>query len=143
MSGDWLSVTSTGIEPTPLGKAVVESPSFAGRAPMPPMPTLIALKRVAFAGASGSSGPPDIASTQMLPAPSAGTLPPSGSSRQPNISSGSIWPMTWRAVTARGRSGLTIESRGATTSTTASEPALFGTSGATAHFTPNIEYASV
>ena len=61
----------------------------------------------------------------MLPAPSADTLPFSGPSRQPNMSSGSIWPMTCRAVTARGRFGSRIESSGALTFTTLSEPAFF------------------
>ena len=73
----------------------------------------------------------------MLPAPSAGTLSRSGSAKQPNTSSGSIWPMRWRAVTGRGRSGLTMLSSGAETVTTSSEPALFGMPGATMHFTPN------
>src|SRR3990167_5267397 len=36
-SGDCASVISTGIEPTPLGKAAVAIPSFAGRAPLPPL----------------------------------------------------------------------------------------------------------
>ena len=73
----------------------------------------------------------------MLPAPSAGTRPLSGSSKQAKTSSGSVWPMRWRAVTGRGRSGSTIESSGQDTVTTSSEPALFGMPGATMHFTPN------
>ena len=103
---------------------------------MPPMPIEITLKREASALAPSTCGPPERPSTHMLPAPSAGTLPPSGSSKQSNTSSGSIWPITWRAVTARGRSGCTIESSGAATVTTSSEPALFGMPGATMHFTP-------
>ena len=104
---------------------------------MPPMPMEITLKREASGFAPSTCGPPDRPSTHMLPAPSAGTLPSSGWSKQPNTSSGSIWPMTWRAVTARGRSGWTIESSGQETVTTSSEPALFGMPGATTHFTPN------
>ena len=98
-SGDCASVISTGIAPTPLGKAVVDRPSLAGRAPMPPMPIEITLKRVASGFAPSICGPPERPRIHMLPAPSAGTLPRSGSSKQPNTSSGSIWPMTWRAVT--------------------------------------------
>ena len=134
ITGACVSVTSTGMPPTPDGNAVVASPSLAGRAPMPPRPTLIVLK--AFVP---SAAAPAIASTQMLPALSPGTWPCSAASRQPNIRSGSIWPTTWRAVTGAGRSGCTMLPGSARTSKQASEPALFGTSGAIRHFRPNTE----
>jgi hypothetical protein len=132
-SGACASVTSTGMPPTPLGNAVVDSPSLSGRAPVPPRPTLITLK-----GAPCSRSRL-IASTQMLPADSAGTRPPIACSRHPNIRSGSICPTTWRAVTGLGRCGWTMLPSGARTSKGSSEPALLGTSGATMHFRPNTE----
>ena len=57
--------------------------------------------------------------------------------RQPNTTSGSMWPTVCRAATARGRLTLSRQPSGALAVIGASEPALFGTSGATRHFTPN------
>jgi hypothetical protein len=44
--------------------------------------------------------------------------------------------MTWRIATAHGRGAFKIDPSGALTVIGASEPALFGTAGATRHFTP-------
>ena len=57
--------------------------------------------------------------------------------RQPNTVSGSIWPTVWRAATARGRFTFSKQPSGAVAVIGAKEPALFGTSGATRHLTPN------
>ena len=46
-------------------------------------------------------------------------------------------PTVCRAATARGRLTLRTQPSGALAVIGASEPALFGTSGATRHFTPN------
>ena len=51
--------------------------------------------------------------------------------------SGSIWPMTWRAVTAQGRGAFRMHPSGAVTRTVASEPALFGIVAPTMQRTPN------
>ena len=95
-SGDSDSVTSTGMAPTPLGNAVTDRPSFPGRAPIPPIPTFITLKREAFSPGAPPAFAPAFAKgrTQMLPALSAGILPGRACARQPKATSASIWPMT-------------------------------------------------
>src|SRR5882757_11385883 len=141
MTGDTASLTSIGTFLTPLGKAVADSPSLPGRAPVPPAWKLMTLKGMAFTVSDGSPpvepGPPSANRFHRHDVPSAGTLPPSAWCRQPNITSGSIWPVTWRAATGAGFWALRIESTGAVTRITDSEPSLFGTLGATMHFTPN------
>ena len=60
-------------------------------------------------------------------APSAGTTSPSALCRQPNTTSGNIWPMMWRADTAQGGCALRMQSAGALMRTGANDPALLGT----------------
>ena len=79
----------------------------------------------------------------MLPALSAGIRPGRACARQPKATSGSIWPMTCRAVTGLGCTGCTADPGSATARNTLSEPWLFGTSGATMHLRPKQVYASV
>ena len=139
--GDTASLTSIGTFFTPLGKAVAESPSAPGRAPVPPAWKLMTLNGLAWTVSDGSSpvepGPPSANRFHRHDVPSAGTWPPSAWCRQPNITSGSIWPVTWRAATGAGFRALRIEFGGAVTRITDSEPSLLGTLGATMHFTPN------
>ena len=52
------------------------------------------------------------------------------------MTSGSIWPITWRVATAQGGGALRIEPAGAVTRTGASEPALFGMAPPTTQRTP-------
>ena len=70
--------------------------------------------------------------------PSAGT--PSGIAccRQPNTTSGSIWPMIERPATGAGCLAFRMQPSGAVTRMVASEAALLGTCGATMHFTPKL-----
>src|SRR5262249_9532103 len=123
------------------GNAVADSPSLPGRAPVPPEWKLAMLKRVAPTSSAGSTstapGPPTACRFHRHDVPSAGTPPPSAWRRQPNTTWGSIWPVTWRAATGDGGLALRIVPSGALTRITDSEPALFGTLGATMHFTPN------
>src|ERR1700730_6967677 len=125
MTGDTASVTSIGTFLTPLGKAVGDSPSLLGRAPVPRAWKPMELEGMAFTVSAGSPsvrpGPPRANRFHRHEVPSAGTPPPSAWCRQPNITSGNICPVTWRGVTR----------------ITDSEPSLFGTLGATMHFTPN------
>ena len=72
----------------------------------------------------------------MLPALSAGIRPGRAFARHPKATSGSICPMTCRAVTGLGRTGWTADPGSATARNTLSEPWLLGTSGATMHFRP-------
>ena len=134
-------MTSTGVLRTPLGNAVAARPSFVGRAPMPPEWKASTLKARAFATAAGSAltrpGPPKRYSVQLHDAPSAGTPPGSACARQPKITSGSICPTTWRTATGAGCAAFRIEPSGARMRIVASDPSLFGTAGATMHFTPN------
>src|SRR5262249_36907108 len=135
-SGDSFSVISTGTTPTPLGHAVVLSPSLPGRAPVPPSPTFSTLNDLPWARV------PAIGSTQIDPALSAGTRPSSAWASAPNITSGSIWPITCRAVTGAGRSGATQVPSSTSTWKGSSEPAVFGIAGAMMHLRPKTEYAS-
>src|SRR4029450_3140546 len=138
--GDTASLTSIGTFLTPLGKAVAERPSAPGRAPVPPAWKLMTLNDCAWAASAGPPsvrpGPPIANRFHRHDVPSAGTPPPSAWCRQPNITSGNIWPVTWRAATGAGFCALRIESLGAVTRITDSEPSLLGTLGATMHFTP-------
>ncbi len=126
---------------TPDGNAVALSPSLVGRAPAPPQWKITvlnsgsALASVPSSTSSTSDPPPKICGFHSDEAPSAGT----GITwwRQPNTTSGSIWPTVWRAATGHGRFTLSTQPSGALTLIGASEPALFGTSGATRHLTPN------
>ncbi len=139
--GEIVSLTSAGTLRTPLGKAVADRPSRPGRAPVPPAWKLMMLKAMAFTVSAGSPstlpGPPVAERFHRHEAPSAGTPPPSAWCRQPNITSGSIWPVTWRAATGEGCLAFRMQPSGALMRITSSEPSLFGTLGATMHFTPN------
>jgi hypothetical protein len=79
----------------------VEAILARSRAPVPPRPTLSTLNLVPEMPSLASG------STQIEPALSAGNAPSSARARQPNIRSGSICPITCRAVTGAGRSGCT------------------------------------
>ncbi|MCY1526519.1 hypothetical protein D9M68_615470 [compost metagenome] len=114
---------------------MADSPSLPGRAPVPPVEKLVALKRgpassaacsSAFAPASGS--PPTRCRFHKDEAPSAGTWSARAWRRAPKTASGSSCPIMWRAVTAAGKRAFRIEPSGAETSISESEPALFGTS---------------
>ena len=72
----------------------------------------------------------------MHDAPSAGATPGSACSKQPSTTSGSIWPIACRAETGAGNSAFRMQPAGARTVTSASEPALFGTSLPTTQRTP-------
>lgn len=88
------SITSTGMARTPLGNAVPDSPSWAGRAPLPPL-----LKKTVSKDSPGAF-PPSLArrprncTLHRQDEPSAGTRPGNACARHPNTTSGSIWPMT-------------------------------------------------
>jgi hypothetical protein len=57
--------------------------------------------------------------------------------RQPNTTSGSIWPVTWRMQTAAGLRALRMQPSGADTVSGSSEPALLGMLLATMQPRPN------
>src|SRR5215471_8357845 len=126
-----VSVASTGIVRTPDGNDVALRPSLVGRAPAPPQWKMTvlnsgsALASVPSSTSSTSEPPPKICGFQSEEAPSAGTPP------------GNICPTVWRAATGHGRFTLSTQPSGALTLIGAREPALFGTSGATRHLTPN------
>src|SRR5215212_9215671 len=111
--GEIVSLTSTGTLRTPLGKAVADRPSRPGLAPVPPAWKLMMVKTFALMVSAGSPsarpGPPSADRFHKHDAPSAGTPPFSAWWRQPNITSGSIWPVTWRAATGAGFRALRIE----------------------------------
>ena len=69
--------------------------------------------------------------------PSAGTRSGIAWARQPNTTSGSIWPMMWRMQTAAGLAALRMQPSGADTVSGASEPALLGMRAATMQPRPN------
>ena len=69
--------------------------------------------------------------------PSAGTRSGTTWRRQPKVTSGSIWPMTWREATALGLGAFRIVSAGADTVSGSSEPALLGMCVATTQPRPN------
>src|SRR6516165_7841641 len=141
--GDIASLTSTGMLRTPLGNAVADRPSLPGRAPAPPAWKLITLNGIACAVCDGSPparpGPPSANRFHRHELPSAGTLSGIAWCRQPNITSGSSWPVTWRVATGAGHLTLRMQSSGAEMRMTESEPSLLGTFGATMHFTPKEE----
>ena len=128
---------------TPDGNAVALRPSFSGRAPAPPQWKITVensgsvFASVPSSTSSTSEPPPKICGFHSDDAPSAGTPPGMTCCRQPNTTSGSIWPTVWRAATGHGRLTLSTQPSGALTVIGSSEPALFGTSGATRHLTPN------
>ena len=99
------------------------------------------LNAMALAVSAGSPsvrpGPPSANRFHRQDVPSAGTLSGIAWCRQPNITSGSIWPVTWRAATGEGCLAFRMQPSGAVTRITDSEPSLLGTLGATMHFTPN------
>src|SRR3954452_21017883 len=137
------SMISTGTLFTPLGNAVADKPSLLGRAPVPRAWNESTLNGVPPATLSLTPCPPRSCGTHSADAPSAGAPLVSAWRRQPNTTSGSMWPITWRMATAQGRGAFKIEPSGALTVIGASEPALFGMPGATRHFTPNAVYAVV
>jgi hypothetical protein len=100
-------------------------------------------RRSSAGSASTRPWPPIRRTFHKQDVPSAGT--PSGIAwrRQPNTTSGSIWPMMLRACTAAGNGAFRMQPSGAVTRMVASEAALFGMRGPTMHFTPNVVYASV
>src|SRR5262249_27340058 len=120
---------------TPDGNAVALSPSLVGRAPAPPQWKMTVLN----SGSALASVPSSTSSTSEPPPKICGTGTPPGITwcRQPNTTSGSICPTVWRDATGHGRFTLSTQPSGAPTLIGASEPALFGTSGATRHLTPN------
>ena len=131
-AGPACSVASTGMVITPEGKAVASSPSRPGRAPEPPELKSRSSARRASAGAS-APGWSESWKLHSAPAPSAGTRSGRSWSSAPNTTSGTMWPMTWRSATGAGGRAFTIVPSGAVTVKGASDPALLGTSGATAH----------
>ena len=121
-----VSITSTGVVAIPLGKLVVDRPSFVGLAPVPPAAKNTVTKRFRPA--------PRTVVSQMFPAPSASTRPGMIPARAPNTAWGRKWPTMCRAATAAGHRGLRIEPSGAVTSSGWKLPSLWGTSGQMAHF---------
>src|SRR5580692_622010 len=138
-----LSVAAAAIKRTPDGNAVALKPSFPGRAPAQPQWKITeensgsVLASVPSSTSSTSEPPPKICGFHNAEAPSAGTPPGMTFARQPNTTSGSIWPTVCRAATGHGLLTLSRQPSGALTVIGSSEPALFGTSGATRHLTPN------
>src|SRR6201987_4083948 len=137
-----VSVASTGIVRTPEGNAVALSPSLVGRAPAPPQWKITAenigsaFASVPSATSSTSEPPPKICGFHKDEAPSAGTPPAIACCKHPATTSGNICPTVWRAATGHGPLTLSTQPSGALTVIGSSEPALFGTSGATRDFTP-------
>ena len=56
--GAMASLISTGVLRTPEGKAVADSPSAAGRAPVPPLWNRLTVKGVAFSKRPATPCPP-------------------------------------------------------------------------------------
>ncbi len=117
---------------------MVDSPSLVGRAPVPPLwigsvANTVALPLTATLAALRSE------TSHRHAVPSAGTRPGRALCRQPNITSGSVWPIMWRIATGAGSWALTMQPAGATTRIGSSEPALFGISGPTMQRMPNTE----
>ncbi|MNF03425.1 hypothetical protein D3C80_2027410 [compost metagenome] len=75
---------------------------------------------------------------QRQDAPSAGTFSGANWRRQPNTTSGSIWPSTWRMATGAGRWALRMQTSGADTVNRSSEPELFGMPGISADISANV-----
>src|SRR5262249_15976015 len=115
-SGPVVSITSTGDEATPLGKAVVDRPSAVGRAPVPPAEKKTLTKR--------SRPAPRTVVSQIPPAPSAITRPGRTRSRAPKTACGMEWPAIWRGATAGGKRQLKIDPSGAVTDTGRKLPSL-------------------
>src|SRR5260370_27291856 len=140
-TGAMVSVISTGTLRTPLGKAVADRPSSLGLAPVPPEWNDVTLNGVAFCSTAGSPStlpmPPISRTFHRQDLPSAGTPCGSACCRQPNTTSGSIWPMMLRAATGAGCLAFRMQPSGAVTRMVASDAALLGTCGATMHLTPN------
>ena len=144
--GPTCSVASTDMVRTPLGKAVALSPSRRGRAPVPP---LLNIK----ISAGGRSRPPEAPLPEAAPPrtptarapawkfhsapePSAGTTSGRTSARAPRHRSVTKWPITWRTDTGSGGRALRMHPAGALTVNGASEAALLGVPGASAHSRP-------
>ena len=77
-------MTSTGVVAIPLGKLVVDRPSFVGRAPVPPAAKNTVMNR--------SWPAPLTVVSQMLPAPSASTRSGMIPTNAPNTAWGRKWP---------------------------------------------------
>src|ERR1700692_142281 len=137
-----LSVASTVIVRPPDGNAVALKPSFSGRAPAPPQWKITVensgsvLASVPSSTSSTSEPPPKICGFHSADAPSAGTPPGLTFCKQPHTPAGTICPTVARAATGHGGLTLSRQPSGALTVIGSSEPALFGTSGATRHLTP-------
>ena len=128
MTGAAASAISTETAPTPEGKAVVDSPSELGRAPIPPRATLRELK-VFFPF-------PVREIVQRAPELSDKISPGSAFDKQPKTKSGRACPITCRAVTGLGFSALTTKPDCDTTYILDNEAALLGTSGHIAALIP-------
>ena len=118
---------------------MAESPSLPGRAPVPPVWKGLTTKgsEPPYGWVPVRPGPPSSTGFQRQEAPSAGTDPGSmACSRHPSTTSGSIWPMAWRAATAAGGGAFRMDPLGAPTEIVLSDPALLGTSEPTTQRTP-------
>lgn len=98
-SGATFSVASTGMVRTPEGKAMPSSPSWPGRAPVPPELKVMISKSGVVARGPDTCGPPRIGGFHSGEAPSAITRSGTAWCRQPIIRSGSRCPMTCRTDT--------------------------------------------
>src|SRR5258708_23983955 len=140
--GARVAVIAPGALRPPLGKAVALSPSASGRAPVPPEWKDMTLNGVAFASSAGSPstrpGPPIRRRFHRHEVPSAGTPPGRAWIRQPNITSGSLWPIVERAATGAGCLAFRMQPSGAVVRMVASDAALLGTLGATMHLMPKL-----
>ena len=97
-SGVIASVASTGTLRTPEGKGVAERPSRPGRAPAPPEWKLMIWNGVDCEPARAViPWPAPSLSVQSAEQPSAGTRSGIAWYRQPNATSGSMWPILERA----------------------------------------------
>ena len=105
-------------------------PSFVGRAPMPPPVAMNSLKTWP------RRSRPRTSRVHRIDDDSAMTRSGTAWASAPITASGRKSPIRWRLATGAGRTAFSSEPSGAVMVTGRNEPALFGTWGATTHFTP-------
>ena len=127
-------------------------PSPSARAPLPeaappwalaPSAKALSLETPPTGAPSPEDAPPGAATARApawkfhsAPEPSAGTTSGRTSARAPRHRSVTKWPITWRTDTGSGGRALRMHPAGALTVNGASEAALLGVPGASAHSRP-------
>ena len=106
-----------------------DSPSFDGRAPVPPEWVNSVAKTVAGLPGMAADGALRIGRSQRQVEPSAGASPGTALWMQPSTRSATMCPQVWRMATGAGGWAFRMQSSGATMMKGAREAALLGTSG--------------